>query len=69
MKHLLDLGASVDLKNEYGETPVEAAAHSKKDGAAECKKLMEEAWNRERGRAKKRGRGGEEEPQRKRQAT
>ena len=61
VKHLLDLGARVDLKNEYGETPVEAAAHSKKEGAAECKRLMEEAWGREG--------GGVEEPERKRQAS
>ena len=72
VEHLLGLGARVDLKNEYGETPIEAAGHSKKPGAAECTKALVAVRDSEKREAQrkaaKRAAEGVGAPQAKRQA-
>eukprot|EP00520_Triparma_pacifica_P001360 CAMPEP_0118646974 /NCGR_PEP_ID=MMETSP0785-20121206/8357_1 /TAXON_ID=91992 /ORGANISM="Bolidomonas pacifica, Strain CCMP 1866" /LENGTH=518 /DNA_ID=CAMNT_0006539033 /DNA_START=92 /DNA_END=1644 /DNA_ORIENTATION=- len=42
-KELLSLGADVSLVNEYNETPLQAAGHSKNPGARECEVVLKEA--------------------------
>jgi len=42
-RELVSLGADVTLVNEYNEIPLQAAGHSKKEGARECEVLLREA--------------------------
>jgi hypothetical protein len=56
VRELVNLGADVGLVNEYNETPLQAAGHSKMEGARECEEVLREAMKT--GGAK-RGREGE----------
>ncbi|GMI33400.1 hypothetical protein TrCOL_g5359 [Triparma columacea] len=69
VKKLLSLGADSKLVNEYNETPVQAAGHSKVEGARECEGIIKGMEERIKGRGEKRCRDGEEEKGREEKRT